>query len=39
LPQPLSPTTAGVSPGAIENETPSTARVTPSRVWNQVLRS
>ena len=32
LPQPDSPTTASVSPGWTENDTPSTARTTPSRV-------
>jgi len=32
LPQPDSPTTASVSPGAMEKDTPSTARTTPSRV-------
>ncbi len=37
LPQPDSPTIASVSPRATENETPSTARTTPSRVKNQVL--
>src|SRR6202011_3043960 len=39
LPQPLSPTIARVSPGMTWNETPSTARTTPSRVKNQVFRS
>ena len=39
LPQPLSPTIAKVSPGMTWNETPSTARTTPSRVKNQVRRS
>src|SRR5260370_641219 len=39
LPQPDSPTIARVSPGMTWNETPSTARTTPSRVKNQVLRS
>ena len=39
LPQPLSPTMARVSPGGTANETPSTARTTPSRVKNQVRRS
>jgi hypothetical protein len=34
LPQPDSPTIASVSPRATENETPSTARTTPSRVKN-----
>src|SRR6516164_6806866 len=38
LPQPDSPTTASVSPGATEKETPSTARTTPSRVKKWVLR-
>ena len=38
LPQPDSPTTASVSPGATENETPSTARTMPSRVKKCVLR-
>src|SRR5690242_9697818 len=38
LPHPDSPTTASVSPGATENETPSTARTTPSRVKKWVLR-
>src|SRR5215467_660953 len=39
LPQPDSPTTASVSPAATENDTPSTARTTPSRVKKCVLRS
>ena len=38
LPQPDSPTTASVSPGATVNDTPSTARTTPSRVKKCVLR-
>src|SRR5262245_19064667 len=38
LPQPDSPTTAKVSPGATENDTPSTARTTPSRVKKWVFR-
>ena len=38
LPQPDSPTTASVSPGDTEKETPSTARTTPSRVKKWVLR-
>jgi len=38
LPQPDSPTTASVSPGSTEKETPSTARTTPSRVKKWVFR-
>src|SRR6516164_9053074 len=38
LPQPDSPTTASVSPGATEKEMPSTARTTPSRVKEWVFR-
>ena len=38
LPQPDSPTTASVSPGATEKETPSTARTMPSRVKKCVFR-
>ena len=34
LPQPVSPTMARVSPGRTGNDTPSTARTTPSRVKN-----
>src|SRR5262247_2108125 len=37
LPQPDSPTTASVSPGATVKDTPSTARTTPSRVKKCVL--
>src|SRR5215813_370521 len=39
LPQPDSPTTASVSPTDTENETPSTARTTPSRVKKCVCKS
>src|SRR5262245_8767763 len=39
LPQPDSPTTASVSPAETENETPSTARTTPSRVKKCVCKS
>jgi hypothetical protein len=39
LPQPDSPTTASVSPASTWIDTPSTARVMPSRVKNQVRRS
>src|SRR5688572_28292406 len=39
LPHPDSPTTASVSPGATEKETPSTARTMPSRVKKCVFRS
>jgi len=39
LPQPDSPTMPSVSPAASSNDTPSTARTTPSRVKNCVLRS
>ena len=38
LPQPLSPTTASVSPSPTWNETPSTARLTPSGVRKWVCR-
>src|SRR5262249_41365111 len=38
LPHPDSPTTASVSPAATENDTPSTARTTPSRVKKCVFR-
>src|SRR5436190_1970836 len=38
LPQPDSPTTASVSPRSTENDTPSTARTTPSRVKKYVFR-
>src|SRR3954462_6811707 len=38
LPQPLSPTTASVSPSATSNDTPSTARFTPSGVRKCVCR-
>src|SRR6478672_415290 len=38
LPQPDSPTTASVSPRPTENETPSTARTTPSRVKKYVFK-
>src|SRR6266542_5027384 len=37
LPQPDSPTTASVSPRPTENDTPSTARTTPSRVKKYVF--
>src|SRR5205085_838500 len=39
LPQPDSPTMPSVSPGTTSNETPSTARVTPSAVKKWVRRS
>jgi len=39
LPQPDSPTMPRVSPRATSNDTPSTARTTPSRVLNCVWRS
>ncbi len=39
LPEPLSPTTASVSPGSTDRLTPSTARTVPSSVRNQVRRS
>ena len=39
LPQPDSPTIPSVWPGSIENEIPSTARTTPSRVKKCVFRS
>ena len=39
LPQPDSPTMPSVSPRARSNDTPSTARTTPSRVLNWVWRS
>src|SRR5882757_2397147 len=39
LPQPLSPTTASVSPSLIWNDTPSTARLTPSGVRKCTCRS
>src|SRR5216683_7022556 len=39
LPQPDSPTKPSVRPCSSENVTPSTARMTPSLVWNQVRRS
>jgi hypothetical protein len=39
LPEPDSPTTARVSPGASENEIPSTALTVPRRVKKYVLRS
>src|SRR5436305_7292305 len=38
FPQPLSPTTARVSPSRTSNETPSTARLTPSGVRKCVCR-
>src|SRR3954451_6829183 len=38
LPQPLSPTTASVSPSRTWNDTPSTARFTPSGVRKWVCR-
>src|SRR5262249_24487556 len=38
LPQPLSPTIATVSPRSTTNETPSTARLTPSGVRKCVCR-
>src|SRR5262249_33999009 len=38
LPQPLSPTIASVSPSSTWNETPSTARLTPSGVRKWVCR-
>src|SRR5215831_1002375 len=38
LPQPDSPTTARVSPGATAKDTPSTARTMPSRVKKWVFR-
>jgi hypothetical protein len=38
LPQPDSPTMASVSPRPTENDTPSTARTTPSRVKKCVFR-
>ena len=37
FPHPLSPTTPSVSPRARSNETPSTARTTPSSRKNRVL--
>ena len=39
LPHPDLPTTASVSPGTTENDTPSTARTIPSRVKKWVFRS
>ena len=39
LPEPDSPTTPRVSPGSIENETPSTALTNPSSVGKWTLRS
>ena len=39
LPQPDSPTMPSVSPWSSSNDTPSTARTTPSRVKNCVWRS
>src|SRR3954471_1898519 len=39
LPQPDSPTMPSVSPGETSNDTPSTARVTPSSVKKKVARS
>ena len=36
MPQPDSPTSPSVRPCSNENVTPSTARMTPSLVWNQV---
>src|SRR5262245_15311881 len=39
LPQPDSPTMPSVSPGPTWNETPATARLTPSSVTKSVLRS
>src|SRR4051794_40788327 len=39
LPQPDSPTMPSVSPGETSNDTPSTARVTPSSVKKNVARS
>ena len=38
LPQPLSPTRPMISPESTWKLIPSTARTTPSRVWNEVLR-
>src|SRR5437016_3543220 len=39
FPHPDSPTSPRVSPASSSNDTPSTARTTPSRVKNCVLRS
>src|SRR3954465_5533047 len=39
LPGPDSPTMPSTSPGISENDTPSTARTTPSSVLNETLRS
>src|SRR3972149_7717503 len=39
FPQPLSPTTASVSPSSTWNEIPLTAYTVPSGVWKRVIRS
>ena len=39
LPEPDSPTTARISPGASSSDTPSTAVTDPSSVWNDTARS
>src|SRR5690606_8598020 len=39
LPEPDSPASPRISPGASVNDTPSTAFATPWRVWNQVRRA
>ena len=39
LPEPDSPTTARISPGASSNDTPSTACTTPSSVAKDTFRS